>query len=274
MTDSHPRPHFPRSFSVGFNTDGDYALLHDMQHTQSLPSSFPSTRPWQQRARVITGFAPTAAPVRTTHAAHHHPHPQLERVPPSPRNVLAGTQLGGVPMRRSGWGIGAQATPAAEAARVRPAAGLGIDLTVAMDNALHRTIPLSLSGMSEESVDIDDNRIHRNDEEELITYPFHPPGLITPPSPQRPAAEQASSTQVRRAITMTPPGAPLLRSISHFGSHHHDPGLDYRAGGIADEDALIARPMLTPARPTRPRYTRVLSSRRVPTVSRLATFHQ
>ncbi|KAI0807246.1 hypothetical protein C8Q74DRAFT_49411 [Fomes fomentarius] len=202
------------------------------------------------------------------------PPPPTRARSPIPRNVLPGTQLGGVPMRRNGWGIGAEPRPAAEAARVRPAAGLGIDLTGAMNSALHRTIPLSLSDMSEESVDTGDNRFERNDDEEFITYPFHPPGLITPPSLLHPVAEQASSTQVRRVIAMTPPGAPLLRSIPHFGSHHHDPGLDNRAGDIADEDALIARLTLTPARPTRPRHTRMLSSRGVPTLSRLANFHQ
>ncbi|KAI0637204.1 hypothetical protein C8Q77DRAFT_1155059 [Trametes polyzona] len=100
-------------------------------------------------------------------------------------------------------------------------------------------------------------------------YSFLPPGLSSPvpwpsspteplsPTTTMPAIPSATRTVrprpmlvrtlaspgIRTASDTTPPGAPLSPSIARFGTHHHFPGLDHSAGGVADEDALFGSPM-------------------------------
>ncbi|KAI0371717.1 hypothetical protein BV20DRAFT_964964 [Pilatotrama ljubarskyi] len=71
---------------------------------------------------------------------------------------------------------------------------------------------------------------------------------------------------------VSPPGAPLSPSVSHFGTHHHFPGLDHRAGGMADEDELLGSPMGMPgAWPSRTRMPRTPpGAPRLPSVERFA----
>ena len=267
-----PKPHFPRSLSAGCNTDGNYPLLHDMRHTQSLPASYPSTIPWRQKKHALTGPLPPAqaqAIRRAIRPSTTSPRPAHVRPPP---RQMHGVPLGGIPMRR-GRGTGAQARSTSDDAspviRPRRLVGLGIDLAGAFEHALYPIQVVTIGESLSDEGEATDFSNGANDDE-MATYSFTPPGLSSPQSSA--PANEPNHAQARRD-SMTPPGAPLLPSVSRLGSHFHATGLDHRPGGDADEDAFTITPLLTPARPTRPRsYTHVPSGTRLP-MSRLATFH-
>ncbi|TFK90950.1 hypothetical protein K466DRAFT_356269 [Polyporus arcularius HHB13444] len=247
------RPTFPRSFSSGYDADGKYELVHSLRHTQSVPASYPSTRPWGQRQRALTGL-PEPASKPTTR-------PQAQRAATTPAAATPETPprpQGGVPMRRAGFGVGGPDANVDVRPRLRHSPTLlnRVERRSSTRGTVHtHAIPL-LSNVIEEDSDASDD-----DREMYARYRFLPPGLSSPV----PWETSRNGTRLPPSLDVTPtPSRPGLRPTrSRMGSHVHNRRLDHGAGGNADEDVFFRtpRPLLTPTRPTRPRGHSV--SRRV-----------
>ncbi|KAI0646841.1 hypothetical protein C8Q79DRAFT_925529 [Trametes meyenii] len=250
-----------------------------LRRTYSVPSSFPTNRsPVSERPSYITHGLGIGLPATLT--THIHPslapnsRPRLRRF----ADLGLGTPLTALPVRSMRRRI-AGSHPLSPVARSRSAgqpAGhnfrrldvaeqgpRNIDQTSSEEQP-HPTIALTLADAFGS-----DGEDSAGDEDENPRYSFLPPGLSSPvPWPSSPVSdEQPSPTSpYARPInfrTLAGPGirapgsnrslggAAISPSVSRFGTHHHFPGLDHSAGGVADEDALIPNMVAPSASRTR-----------------------
>ncbi|RDX48377.1 hypothetical protein OH76DRAFT_671184 [Lentinus brumalis] len=258
------RPTFPRSFSSGYDADGKYELVHSLRHTQSVPASYPSTRPWGQRQCALTSL-PNPAPKPTTR-------PQAQRAATMPAATTPETPprpQGGVPMRRAGFGVGGPNADVRPRLRHSPTLVNRVERRSSTRGSMHTPALPSLSHVIEEDSDPSD------DEREMYArYRFLPPGLSSPV----PWETSRNGSVLTLSLDTTPtPSRPGLRPTrSRMGSHIHSRRLDHGAGGNADEDVFFRTPraLLTPTRPTRPRGHSglTLEAMRAPTLTRFNSF--
>ncbi|KAI0721544.1 hypothetical protein C8T65DRAFT_735072 [Cerioporus squamosus] len=269
------RPHFPRSFSSGYDADGKYELVHDLRHTQSVPASYPSTRVWGQRKRALTGV-PKPAPKPTLSRVGRPPRAATMPSSAKPERLSAPHHCGGVPMRRDGFGVGGPNANMRPCLRRAPHLVVTVTRLERRSSAVGRAHPPavpSLSNVLEEDSDASDS-----EREVYARYRFLPPGLSSPvPWETSHAGSLATPSQALDLdITPTPSRPGIRPSRSHMGSHIHDHRLDHGAGGNADEDAFLrtSQALLTPTRPTRPRGFSGLSveAMRAPTLTRFNSF--
>ncbi|RPD65903.1 hypothetical protein L226DRAFT_608838 [Lentinus tigrinus ALCF2SS1-7] len=176
MTATRTRPHFPRSFSSGYNADDKYELVHGLQRTQSMPASYPSTRPWGQRKRAITGpIKPAPKPPLTR--AHS------ERASTTPSSAaLEGRSAhhrcgGGVAMRRDGFGVGGPHGHQRPGLRRSPPAVHRFEWRSGGLVICPPAGPSLSDVMEDENSDASDDDEVEEEEEE---YTFLPPGLSSP----------------------------------------------------------------------------------------------
>lgn len=259
MTNPPSQTRVPRSLSEGHNLNGDYPLLHNMHRTHSLPGTFPTTLPWGQRQRAMTGSTAIRPSPPQPCLSHH-----------------ANLSVGGVPMQRSGRGR--------EERTARPRGAPRAHTSAVVRPRLHAVLPIQLAYSFQH---IPRTRRGQNNltsnggletiegDEELPAYSARAPRLshIRWASPQVGGAAPPSYASTR-GESMNPPGAPLLPSISRFGSHRHHPRINYSSEGNDNDDDLIrGGPLLTPARPTWSRsYTAMMrSGQALPAMTRFAT---
>ena len=294
MTTTCTRPHFPRSFSSGYDADGKHELVHGLRHTQSVPASYPSTRPWGQRRRALTSrpITPAAKPPLTRAHTHHHP----ERASTQPSWITASPDdrrlrhpnRGGVPMRRVGFGVEGPNAHQRPRLRRSPPATRRIAVRGAMHppqaaHTLSDVLESENSDASSSDDDDDDDEVEGTNP--YARYTFLPPGLSSPvpwdpetgflpvrtPSVALIVPSRSRFPLGRRTSSMLS-STTIRPSVSRMGSHIHDHRLDHGPGGNADEDAFLRTPgpLLTPIRPVRSRgYSGLtVDALRAPTLSR------
>ncbi|KAI0362685.1 hypothetical protein OH77DRAFT_1585032 [Trametes cingulata] len=291
--------HFP-NLPAGCNLVIQHRCVLIVRPTRSTPASFPTDRtaPAERRPRLARGLGFGGLP--TTLVTHISPRPERPRLRRQ-AGVALGTPFTAIPtrpMRRRVAGshpltvaarsrssgaraagdsnarAGPSRTPAdAEAVRRREAARIAAR---ALPTAPAITLTLA------DALESDGE----DDEDERLRYTFLPPGLSSPvpwsPSPvssgmsrspgPRPMGFRVLGRSALRAPgDVSPPGAPVSPSVSRIGTHHHFPGLDHRAGGIADEDELLGDEMPMPgAWASRTRIPRTPGAPRLTSVERFA----
>ncbi|KAI0670602.1 hypothetical protein C8Q78DRAFT_1079548 [Trametes maxima] len=263
-----------------------------LRRTYSVPSSFPTSRsPIGERPSSIGHGLGLGLPTTFTTYIHSarapNSHPRLR----SFADLGLGTPLTTLPTRSMRRRV-AGSYPLSLTARSRSAgqpAGLNfhrLDIAnqgprnirqASSEEQPHPVITLTLADAFGS-----DGEESAGDEDEHQRYSFLPPGLSSPvPWPSSPVSEMPPSptTPYARPITfrtLTGPGirapgnnpglggAPISPSVSRFGAHHHFPGLDHSAGGVADEDALLPNMRAGPSAsstqtlvPTTPRLSSV-----------------
>ncbi|KAI8998846.1 hypothetical protein BD414DRAFT_526940 [Trametes punicea] len=246
-----------RSLSSGYDGGKHFAHIAPRpKPTLSVPSSFPTNRTYSKDQPALVGLGLGLALPSTL----------VTRLRPEPPHARRQAQLGlgmpfiPVPMRSARRRVAASYTPASHARG--PA--LRIDTANihrrARDGGSHPAIMLTLADAFNSDREGDDFG-NGDSDEGVPRYTFLPPGLSSPvPWPSSPVSPTSPSERpmtfrrlaspgIRAPGDATPPGAPLSPSISRVGTHHHFPGLDHSAGGIADEEGM---PMVAHTRTVRP----------------------